>query len=71
MKNSEKAGEVENPEKYNHSNPDYKIPYLFYDGSKWRQDMAYLKEREWNALEPRGEKFGNKVWRINNSEASA
>jgi hypothetical protein len=60
----EEAEKVENPEKYNHTNPDWRVPVLFYDGSKWRQDMASLTEQEFNRLEPAGRKFGNKVWRL-------
>ena len=59
----DKAERVEDKSRFNHSNPDYTVPYLFYNGTKWKQDTAYLTQREYESLEKSGTKFGNKVWR--------
>jgi hypothetical protein len=42
---------------------DWKVPYLFYNGRKWKQDDSYMTKNEFESLERVGTKFGNKVWR--------
>ncbi len=60
MKN--KAENIENNDQYRDDHK-WRIPYLFYNGTKWKQDDAYLNQAEYGNIEKAGEKFGNQVWR--------
>lgn len=59
----DKAENVSEDESYIRT--DWIVPVMFYDGSKWRQDTAYLKDHQYKELEKAGKKHGHDVWRLN------